>query len=173
MGIPPQKHVVDSGSTSVTSTAKTSFEIAKGVINPDYSANPSNVRVGSIIKGIVLQFDAVMDVGASNANNIYLDWYVGFNIDGQQTAQLPNPGSVGSSDIMQQIFHEDGAILKVPSTASVNSQWQNPVSWRLYIKVPKSWEKLNRGDQIQLYFKFDTAQKCWIKVKAIYYEIFP
>lgn len=155
----------------MTSTTQSTFEIAKGVLNPDYSANPSNVRVGSIVKGIVIQLDVVADTTDSNTNPVYFDWYVGYNIDSAQT--VPTAGSVGSSDLMSQVFHEDGALLKFPTVAGTNGQYQNIPTWRLYVRIPKSWEKLMRGDKIFLAFKFDTAVKCWVKIKAIYYEVYP
>lgn len=173
MTMPPQKHVIDPGATSVTSTSKTSLELVKGVLNPDYTANPTNVRVGSVVRGITVQIDVTPDEGSFNANPLYFDWYLGYNIDGQQTAQLPNPGSVGSSDLMNQVFHEDGSLILLPTAAQLAGQFLKLNSWRLRINIPASYQKIMRGDQIQLWFKFDTAIKCWIKVKAIYYEIFP
>lgn len=171
MGIPPQKHVIDSGATSITSTTKSTVELAKGVLNPDYSANPSNVRVGSVVTGMVIQLDVTPDEGSFNANPVYFDWYIGYNIDGAQTQ--PNPGAVGSSDLMSQVFHEDGSLSLLPTAAQLAGQFLKQTSWRLYVKIPKSYQKLMRGDIINLVFKFDTAIKHWIKVKVIYYEIFP
>lgn len=168
---PPQKHVIDSGSTSVTSTAKSTLEIVKGVLNPDYTANPSNVKVGSLVTGMVLQIDVVSDVPITNANPVYFDWYIGYNIDQGQT--LPNPGAVGSSDLMGQVFHEDGSLIPVPSATTTSSAQNHPAVWRTYVKIPKSYRKIMRGDVIQFVFKFDTAVKMWLKVKAIYYEVYP
>lgn len=171
VGMPPQKHVIDSGATSITSTTKSTIELAKGVLNPDYSANPTNVRVGSIIKGLSIQLDVCMDVADSNANPVYMDWYIGYNIDGAQTQ--PNPGSVGSSDLMSQVFHEDGCLIPINTATSVGAINARMNTWRLYVKIPRSWEKLMRGDIINLVFKFDTAVKMWLKAKVIYYEVFP
>lgn len=173
MGMPPQKHVIDSGPTSFTTAAKTSLELVKGVLNPDYSANPTNVRVGSIVTGMLIQIDVCPDEGSFQANPLMFDWYICYNIDGQQTAQLPNPGLVGSSDLMGQIFHEDGSIIMLPTAAQLAGQFLKLNSWRLYVHIPKGYQKLMRGDLIQLVFKTDAAIKCWIKVKVIYKEIYP
>lgn len=171
MGIPPQKHVIDSGSTTVTSTTKSTFEIVKGVLNPDYTANPSNVRVGSIVTGIMLQIDVCQDVADTNANPVYMDWYVSYNIDSGQS--LPNPGAVGSSDLMGQIFHEDGCLIPINTASASGALNSMPKSWRTYVSIPRSYSKIMRGDVIQFVFKFDTAVKMWMKVKAIYKEIYP
>lgn len=171
--MPPQKHVIDTGSTTVTSTSKTSIELVKGVLNPDYTANPTNVRVGSIVTGIMIQLDVCMDTADFQANPVYFDWYVNYNIDGQQTSALPNPGSVGPSDLMNQIFHEDGALIPMNTSASVGAINARMNTWRLYLRIPKSYQKIMRGDIIQLVFKFDSAVKMWLKGKFIYKEIFP
>lgn len=173
MGMPPQKHVIDPGSTTVTSTTKTSLEIVKGVLNPDYSANPTNVRVGSIVTGLNIQIDVCTDIASTNANPVYFDWYICYNIDGQQTAQLPNPGSVGTSDLLGQIFHEDGALIPISGAASTGGTNARNASWRLYVAIPRGYQKIMRGDLIQLVFKFDTAIKMWFKAKVIYKEIYP
>lgn len=170
-GMPPQKHVIDPGATSITSTTKSTIECVKGVLNPDYSANPTNVRVGSLVTGLVIQLDINADVAITNANPVYFDWYLGYNIDGAQTQ--PNPGSVGSSDLMSQVFHEDGVLFTINSVAGTGSSNAPRATWRTYVKIPKQYQKLMRGDIINIVFKFDTAVKFWLKAKVIYYEIFP
>lgn len=171
MGIPPQKHVIDTGATSITSTTKSTIECVKGVLNPDYTANPSNVRVGSIVTGIMIEMDVAADIASINANPVYFDWYVGYNIDGAQTQ--PNPGSVGSSDLMGQVFHEDGALFPLNSAVQTAAGTIKLATWRTYVSIPKGYQKLMRGDIINIVFKFDTAVKFWLKAKIIYKEIYP
>lgn len=173
MRMPPQKHIIDSGLTSVTSTTQTLMEIAKGVINPDPFTNPTNCRAGSIIGQLTVQFDVVLDRTASGINDpSLLDWYIGYNINGGQTMPTADNvmGSAGA-DLLNQVFHQDGCILEFPTNTNVSDMQMH--SWRLNVTLPKTWSKIMRGDTINLYFKFSFAIKTWVKIRVIYKEYFP
>lgn len=172
MGIPPLKHVVDSGTVSVASAAQTIFNIATGVLNPDYISNPTNVRAASIIRKVHLQIDLVryplaVDAGG-NAN--YFDMYVGFNINNNQV--MPIAGSTGNSKINNQIFWEEGCLITYPKTeADLTEVWHKV--WRVDISIPQAWSKIMDGDTLNLYFKSSIADGYFLKIKAIYKEIYP
>lgn len=170
--MPPQKHVIDSGNTNVTSTTQTSLLLAKGVINPDPYTNNYECRAGSIIGDITLQLDVTPLYSVFGTNDWYFDWLVFFNINDQQTAPSAEAvmGSSGA-DMINQIFHQDGTLLATPNTAATAAM--NVYQWRVQIGIPKAWRKLNRGDTIRLYFKFSQAQTASVKIRAIYKEYFP
>lgn len=171
--MPPQKHIIDSGATSVTSSTQTLLEIAKGVMNPDPFTNPTNVRAGSIIGQLTVQLDVVLDRTIfGNYDALYFDWYVGYNINGSQTMPTADNvmGSAGA-DLLNQVFHQDGCIFSFADTTTTAEQTVK--SWRLNIDIPKAWKKVNRGDTINLYFKFNAAIKSWVKIRVIYKEYFP
>lgn len=102
----------------------------------------------------------------------YFDWYVWFNVGGTQTR--PNAGTVNSSTLKNQIFHQDGAIAVNGQLTAVGTYepWIN--KWRVEINVPRQWQQVNENDVIELVILGGnngaaTSTKC----KVIYKEIFP
>lgn len=174
MPMPPMKHILDDrfGAPDAGNTTKT-IDLAVGTLNPDPYANNNAVKAGSIISTIVIQLEFGLYTGvADNAQFDYLDWYVWFNVAGSQT--VPAPDNVGNSDLKNQVFHQDGAIL-MSSTASATTPARGSwAKWNLVIKVPKWARQLNKDDKIQLNYKFQsTAATHFGKLKAIYVEYFP
>lgn len=171
--IPPQKHVVDSGPVSVTSTIQTKFQIAHGVLNPDYNSNQASVRVGSLVRGVLIQLEVALDnatISSSGNPPIYFDWFIMFNVDDAQSP--PTAGNVGQSDLLVQVFHQDGCLIPTPTAVAATIP---PITrvWQTFVSLPPSWSKFMRGDALNLYFKADQALKYWTKIRAIYKEIFP
>lgn len=172
MQMPPQKHIIDSGATNVTSTTQTSVLLAKGVINPDPFTNNYECRAGSIIGALTIQLDVTPLYSVFGTNDMYFDWGLFFNINDQQTApSMDNVMGSSGADMLNQVFHQDGCLIATPNSAGTAAH--NVSQWRLQVKIPRSWSKLNRGDTIRLYFKFSQAQTCSVKIRCIYKEYFP
>lgn len=171
--MPPQKHIIDSGVTTVASTSQTSLLIAKGVINPDPFTNNYECRAGSIVGALTIQLDVVPDNDLTVGAPAYFDWGLFFNINDAQTApSMEAAMSSAGADLITQIFHQDGALVPVPGAVS-NTSDNQVKSWRLQVKVPTSWQKVNRGDTIRLYFKFNQSRTHYVKIKVIYKEYWP
>lgn len=172
--MPPQKHIIDSGSTNVSSTAQTSLLIAKGVINPDPFTNNYECRAGSIIGALTIQMDVVYAADQLGTNPGYFDWGLFFNINDQQTAPSVDAAmSSAGADLITQLFHQDGCLLTAVKAAGTSNTDYAVHSWRLSVKVPKAWSKLNRGDTIRLLFKPGTTNTIWLKIRVIYKEYWP
>lgn len=169
MGIPPLKHVIDGNATSQNAFTTQVVQIAVGTINPNSYTTPAQVRNGSLIRKITLQFDYIdQQVSALDT----MDWYIWFNIGGAQAR--PDPVGTNPSVLKNQIFHQDGALsMQLQATAvSTYVPWVN--KWRLEIAVPRAFQQVNENDTIELVYR--TTQNAGVsnfKWKIIYKEIFP
>lgn len=173
MGIPPLKHVVDDLLTITPATASVqTITLAKGTINPNYITNNTDIRNGSIIRSMTLQLDISVNNPTDANGSIDYDWYVGFNIANAQS--LPNPNSVGGSDLAPQIFHQDQGQFGMSTTAGTGVCPASHVV-RLVLKVPRSWSKFANDDQLQFRIQKSVTNgtALLVKLRAIYYEIFP
>lgn len=110
----------------------------------------------------------------NNVNSIeYIDWYVWFNIGGTQSRPFPDV-TVDTSNLRNQIFHQDGTIAFNTDATFVGFVpiWKN--SWRLELNVPRAWQQLNENDKLELVIGGGAnAANIYIKVKIIYKEIYP
>lgn len=174
-GMPPQKHIIDSGITSNQSSAQSTVLLAKAVINPDPYTNNFEVRAGSIVGAMTIELDVTLDPQSFAAAHlpVYFDWGLFYNINDQQTAPTVDaPMSSAGADMLNQLFHLDGTIINGPINSPTADN--NVFHWRTQVAVPKSWSKMLRGDTIRLLFKFsDATSKFWIKVRVIYKEYYP
>lgn len=177
MGMPPLKHVVDDILTiPYNNTSVQTITLAKGVINPNYVSSNTDVRNGSKITKITLLIDIICANPFDSVNNVFYDWYVAFNIAGSQS--LPNPNSVGGSDLLQQVFHQEQGCMQFMNTGGPTSPViQGPQVIRLELNIPRAWQILNRDDQIQLLVQKSimntVGNQFNFKVKAIFKEIYP
>lgn len=176
MAMPPLKHVVDDLLTiPYNNTSVQTITLAKGVINPNYVSSNTDVRNGSKITKITLLIDVVSNLPWDTCGFLLYDWYVAFNIAGAQT--LPNPNAVGGSDILQQVFHQDQGAIQFMGQNTIGSVINQIHVIRLELNIPKSWQIINRDDQIQLLVQKsimnNSSNNFNFKVKAIYKEIYP
>lgn len=177
MGMPPLKHVIDDIlNIPYNNTSVQTITLAKGTINPNYTTTNTDVRNGSKITKITILIDIITNVCNDTASVCFYDWYVAFNIAGAQT--LPNPNSVGGTDLLGQIFHQDqGALQMVGTNTGPVSAIIGPQVIRLELNIPRAWQVINRDDQLQLLVQKssmnNSANAFQFKVKAIYKEIYP
>lgn len=177
MGMPPLKHVVDDLlNIPYNNTSVQTITLAKGVINPNYVSSNTDVRNGSKITKITILIDCIPLLVSDTSDVMIFDWYVAFNIAGAQA--LPAPNSVGGSDLLQQVFHQDQGMIQLVNNSGVGIAATNtPYVVRLELNIPRAWQVLNRDDQIQLLVAksalLNTSNAMYFKVKAIYKEIYP
>lgn len=171
---PPLKHVVDDLLTITPANGSVqTITLVKGTINPNYITNNTDVRKGSLVRSINLLIDFGINNPFDANGTIIYDWYIGFNIANAQT--LPNPNSVGGSDLAPQVFHQDHGLFPLTTINTSTGVVQPPHLIRLNLKIPKSWQRINVDDQIQLVIQKSVAVGTALlaKVKVIYYEVYP
>lgn len=167
--IPPMKHIVQNYYTGVNLSTQTVTILAVGTENPDPYTNVTNVRNGSIIRQIILQFDWISNTPTSPDS---IDWYVWFNINGAQTR--PTNTNPNLSHLKNQIFHQDGTITRGVQSTAVATVYPTSKSWRVVINLPRGYQQVNLGDQIE--FVMTSSVNGTVsdyKLTAIYKEIFP
>lgn len=170
----PIKHILDDTVTDEAGAAVRTVNIVQGVTNADpYNVAQSQVNGGSaVITKLVIMLEFAINVGIVNTGLLdRLDWYLWFNVAGAQTA--PDPRTAGQSDLKNQIFHMDQALLGGPT--AINSAEQQATkafaTWHLVVNVPKWAQKINKDDTIELkYVHSDSAANKWLKMKVIFME---
>lgn len=165
---PPVKHVVQSNLLGTGNANNQTITIAVGTLNPDPYTNTTNIKNANKIYAVAIQLDWNNAAGGAIGDYI-LDWYIGFNINGGQS--MPVPGSIGASHISNQVFIQDGAIKTQGATTASNI----PSVWRTILKLPKSWQTFNEGDELQ--FKYTISGPAGglhdLKWAFIYKEFYP
>lgn len=174
MVMPPQKHVVDDLLAIPYNNVSTQFiTLVKGKLNPDYTASNTDVRAGSKVTKLTLQVDVCPLFPTDSTNAVQYDWYIAYNIANAQT--LPAPNAVGGSDVLSQIFHQDGSYIQMLNSGT--GVWQKGDVYRLSLAIPTSWQTINRDDQIVFGIikssMNNTSNALEVKLKCIYKEIYP
>lgn len=171
----PIKHILDDFVFREAGAAIRTISLVRGVTAADpYAAAQSQVNAGSaVVRSIDMMLEVYVDNGgvASSAPYDYMDWYVWFNVAGAQTK--PDPNQAGISDLKNQIWHQDHAVVGVGSTAAVTTTVpeQSFAKWHVRINVPTWAQKINKDDEIQLIYKWNFAEATHdLKLKAIFME---
>lgn len=168
--IPPHKHIIQNYQNALNLSTQTIIVLAVGTENPDPYTNATNVRNGSLVRQLILQFEwlAAENGGQPDA----IDWYVWFNINGAQTR--PSNTFPNGSHLKNQIFHQDGTMSRSSSITNVGYTWVPVNKWRLVIDIPRSYQQINLGDQIEFVMTTQTnIAGSDYKLTCIYKEIFP
>lgn len=173
---PPMKHVLDDLLSIPHGTVTDQvINLAVGTVNPDPYTTNNAVKNGSIIGTMSLQLDVYLDQNYDAGQTACLfDWYVGFNINGQQT--MPNPNNVGASHVKNQIFHQDQGVLEVSAqAANVAVRPPKPLVWRVQIAIPRLYHQVNEGDVIEFHIikSVMSTADLNVKLKCIYKEYYP
>ncbi len=153
------KHIVDSEG-ALTGGAKSVTTIVNSVAQRPDPFVPGNVAFGSKVNAFFLSIFVLGATGSTPVGSI--NWYI-IKLHAGQTAPLP--GATGSSEVRNQIFHEEKGL-----TASGDG---TPMVFKGVIVVPRGMRRVREGDsfQIQLQSQDPTvdAQFC---IKAIYKEVY-
>ncbi len=130
------KHIIDTEGvwTDVTSLSP----IAVAVPNVDTTTfKPGDIRVGATVNGFFLSIFAIGSTGAPVAGSI--NWYLIKVHGGAQINALPVPGQTGTSDIRNQIIHEEKGI---PGSGD-----GTPMVFKGVIAIPRGMRRMREGDQ--------------------------
>lgn len=177
------KHVLqDSINTSDQGTSTQTIHVAVGTINPNPFAIPANqVKAGSKIFLIHFHIE-FMCVNAGQTLDLVskLIWGIRFNINGAQT--FANINGLATDHLRNQYFRIDNALMFQPGTNAAGQAVTSPerVIYDFDLHVPKQYQLINDGDEIQLVWRYDflngTADSGVNKVYGstiVYKEFFP
>lgn len=171
--IPPMKHVIQNYNTSVNLNAGGTNVVilAQGTENPDPYTNSVAVRNGSIVTSMTFQIEWT-NYSSLTAAGDAIDFYIWFNIAGAQTR--PNPTAINVSKLKNQVFHQDGSLMRCSAATQVAFQYPPVSKWRFTISIPKAYQQINFGDQIEICY-VTQANNAFsdFKLTCIYKEIFP
>ncbi len=164
MGLHPvisTKHVVDTAG-ELASGARSTVTIALEKPVRSSPFNPAEVVLASHVKNIFL---SIFIIGATGAPlNGAIDWYIAKRRSGQtKSADFPDPGETGISDIRNQIFHEEKGL--------AGSGDGTPMAFKGVIKVPEHMRRTRSNDEFFILLKsVDPTNNATFCVKAIYKE---
>ncbi len=156
------KHVLDVEGTLLQSGAVVTVPLATVVAVRTDPINPVEVEVGSTVNGFFL---SVFVVGATGAplGTTSVNWLIGKKHSGQS---LPAPTTVGTSDLRNQIVHEEKGL--------AGSGDGTPMAFKGVVGVPRGMRRNRSGDQWELKLSLTasaTADAVFC-VKAIYNSYF-
>ncbi len=151
------KHVIDSEGVATAIRSDTPLAI---VVNS--KTTPTVITenlVGSTINAFFLSVFGIGATGTGVSGSV--NWYLAKLRGGQAVSDLPNPGETGTSDLRNQIIHEEKG---VPGSAD-----GTPMVFKGVIVVPRGMRRNRSGDEWHLIFRSATSDANFC-VKAIYNE---
>ncbi len=137
------KNVVDTLSALVAST--NSVTVVVNAVDSAANLTTNQVTRGCKIYRIWFEFWVYTNItGDTNAQvNILVGKSPGNNIT------LPNPGTVGSSNEKRNVFKEWKGLVGQKSVGGL------PYSWKGWIKIPKSMQRMAIDDRIQFVIRME------------------
>ncbi len=141
---------VSGGSTSVQTIATT-------VDTPTSPFKPGDITVGGKINGFYVSIFVIGSTGAPLSGPI--NWYLWKQHAGQAATQ-PTPGQTGTSELRNQIIHEEKGLS--------GSGDGTPMVFKGVIAVPKGMRRMRSGDEWQIALNSDIADTNNFCTKVIY-----
>ncbi len=141
---------VAGGATSVQS-------IATAVDTPTSPFKPGDVTVGGKINGFYVSLYVIGSTGAPLSGPI--NWYLWKQHAGQAATQ-PTPGATGTSELRNQIIHEEKGLS--------GSGDGTPMVFKGVIAVPKGMRRMRSGDVWQIALNSDVADTNNFCTKVIF-----
>ncbi len=152
------KHVVDA--EGALSGGVTSFtRIGDAVVTRSGTFNPTEIEVGEIVNGFYISVFVIGSTGAPLNGSI--NWYIIKTRAAQTVAEIPVPSSVGTSDIRNQIFHQEKGL--------AGSGDGTPMAFKGVIVVPKGMRRTRAGDRYEIVLQsIDGTNDAQFCIQAIY-----
>ncbi len=150
------KHVVDAeGALSGAITSST--PICDAVVTRASPFNPTEVEVGETVNAFFL---SIFVIGATGAPlNGSINWYI-IKARSDQTA-FPVPDAVGTSDLRNQIFHQEKGL--------AGSGDGTPMAFKGVIVVPRGMRRVREGDRYFIQLRsLDVTNDATFCIRAIY-----
>lgn len=127
------KEVMDEKALAVAGGTITDFDILTAV--NDYIGTPGTCSIGSVIRGIDIQFSAVGFAG--NTFDFFLYKRVGL----AAVANYPAPGGVGGHVNRSKVIHEISGMCADRNNATPNER-------HIFVAIPKHMQRMTEGDTI-------------------------
>ncbi len=157
------KHIVDT-SGGLTGGATSVSVIAKTVPNVDSTTFvPGDIRLGGKVNAF---FISVFVLGGTGSTlNGPIDWHLIKQYSGQGGASIPTPGQTGTSDLRNQIIHEEKGL--------AGSGDGTPMAFKGVIVIPRGMRTMRTGEQwVIRIVSADATSDAQFCVKAIYKSFF-
>ncbi len=129
------KHIIDTVGTS-TGAALSITPIADAVAARSAVFNPVEVLVGRKINAFFLSVFFIGPTGSPVSGSI--NWYIA-KLHAGQSALTPQPGATGTSELRNQIIHEEKGL--------VGSGDGTAMAFKGVIVIPKGMRRMREGDQ--------------------------
>ncbi len=153
------KHVVDTEGV-LTAAAKSVTTIAVAVPRRSDPFKPGDIAFGSNINAFFLSIFIIGAGGQGLTGS--LNWYI-IKLHAGQTAPLP--GATGTSEVRNQIFHEEKGL--------AGSADGTPMAFKGVVVVPRGMRRVREGDSFQIQIQSsDATNDANFCIKAIYKEIY-
>ncbi len=99
--------------------------------------NPAEVKLASTVNAF---FVSVFVIGATGAPlNGAIDWYIYKRRGGQSNADFPDPGNTGTSNVRNQIIHEEKGL--------AGSGDGTAMAFKGVIVIPRGMRRMREGDE--------------------------
>ncbi len=153
------KHIIDTEG-ALTGGGSSSVEIAIAVPNVGTSFVANQVRVGAKVNGFFLSVFAIGATGSGQTGSI--NWFI-MKLHSGQTS--PTPGGTGTSDMRNQIIHEEKGL--------AGSADGTPMAFKGVVVVPRGMRRMREGDRFLIKLvSTDATNDVNFCVKAIYKSFF-
>ncbi len=128
------KHVVDVVGTSTGAAISTS-PIADAVVTRSVPFQPQEVVIGRKINAFFVSAFFIGDTGQPVSGSV--NWYIA-KLHSGQSASTPQPGATGTSELRNQIIHEEKGL--------VGSGDGTAMAFKGVIVVPRGMRRMREGD---------------------------
>ncbi len=156
------KHIVDTFG-ELAGAVDSGNIFATTVPNTDsVTFNPVSVRMGATVNAF---FISLFIIGATGAPlNGPLDWFLIKTHTGQ-AAQVPSPGATGTSNLRNQIIHEEKGL--------AGSGDGTAMAFKGVVMIPRGMRRFREGDNWRIVIRSeDTTNNAQFCLKVIYKSYF-
>jgi len=161
------KHVVDTA-TSAVAGGIVSVVILSEAEDAPVAANPTHVRIGSVINSIYIRVEVKATANFNTVPRIYMA--IQKNPGNEHPSA--NPSSIGDSDLRKFIIHQE---MTMVGEASDNSGGLPRTMFQGVVKLPSRYRRFGVNDRLICTFSLDDGETTAIVnacVQCIYKEFF-
>ncbi len=151
------KHVLDIEGGLAAATDSTSTFV-NAVNTPSVPFKPGDVMFGSYVRSFYLSIFIIGATGAPIDGSI--NWYIAKQRSGQGAADFPTPSATGTSEVRNQIIHEEKGLS--------GSGDGTPMVFKGVIKIPRSMQRIREGDAMFLRLRINGTIQATFCIKIIY-----
>ncbi len=161
------KHIVDT-TGAIIGAAQSVTDVIDTVQSPALG-QPNQCSEGSTVSAIYLRVEAVVAVGASNIDNIYM---AVFKNPANNLTLPPNVAALGSYDAKRYVIHQEMVMLGQPGGNPGSANIARTV-FKGVIKLPRSFKRNGYDDKLQVLLQHtvgESTQDTSFCLECIYKE---